>query len=576
MKVTRLLCIQCGLLLWLAIGAFSQEKLSPCSTQKVNGDCTLVFDRLDPVSLPTIQMRKDARIKVCVVDPLPYESLSLDPVSFVATAPTDQTQGFVAALLPSLKGVSTPAVTPRAALLRQPSDSADVTKVKQELAKLGSYLDNPFPTLQTFVENAEGFYAQIEEAVAPLPRARMRNAKLQVRPAGVPKGTPYPWAAPYRDWVSLVLCELSAADCQQDENASFRDLMVTGVTVQTLLTPPTAPTGSTGSTGSTGPPPVAPLRFNNAQFDALAATTDADIRALSPAERTVYAAELASLRAREAALITATPTYAAAWLPGVTAINKDLQTYFVNLKETASAQPENEISIGYIDDPHSLSKPAATATRLLGRVVSYSINAVNQVGVMTTAVPTTAQKSAVVTISVLYADPIFEVSTGALFSFMPNRTFANQTLVNTNTGGIPATGDIIITRSLTRPIVLPYVAANFRLGHDFLVGSRRSAAYFTTAVAFNGYNTTAEYAVGPSFSWRMIMISPLMHIGHDTHLTQGESVGEIWCNTAAAAGSADACVGSPPAPSSKYFWRVAFALGIGIRVPTSFGTITGH
>jgi hypothetical protein len=93
--------------------------------------------------------------------------------------------------------------------------------------------------------------------------------------------------------------------------------------------------------------------------------------------------------------------------------------------------------------------------------------------------------------------------------------------VNTNTGGIPATGNIVITQSLIRPIVIPYVGANFRLGHDFLLGSR-PAVYFTTAVGFNGYNTTAEYVVGPSFSWRMIMLSPLFHIGHDVHFTQGE------------------------------------------------------
>lgn len=319
------------------------------------------------------------------------------------------------------------------------------------------------------------------------------------------------------------------------------------------------------------------MKFDKATSDALASTVDNEIKALLPGDQPeIYAAELVKLQAREVSLIAATPAYAAAWLPGVTAINKDLQTYFVNLKETASATYINNVEVGYIDDPHRLSLQVANITRLLGRPVTYSINAVNQIAVMTTAVPTTAQKTSVATITVLYGDPIFEVSTGAILSFLPNRTFANQTLVNTNTSGIPATGNIIITQSLIRPIVIPYVGANFRLGHDFLVGRRRSAVYFTTAVGFNGYNTTAEYAVGPSFSWRMIMLSPLFHIGHDVHLTQGETVGEVWCNTAAAPGSPTACSGAPPAPSSKSFWRGSFALGIGIRVPTSFGTTTGH
>jgi hypothetical protein len=289
-----------------------------------------------------------------------------------------------------------------------------------------------------------------------------------------------------------------------------------------------------------------------------------------------YAAMLADLQAREVLLVKAVPAYAAAWLPGITAINKDLQTYFINIKETAGAGAKDLLELGYIDDPRRLSDHVQSSTRFLGRLVTYSVNSVNQIGVTTTAVATTAQRTSIATLTVLYADPIFEVSTGVLFSTLPNRTFANQTLVNVMPGTVPTTGDIIITQSIIRPIVLPYVAANWRLGHNFLIEGRRSAVYFTTAVGFNAYNTTAEYAVGPSLSWRMIMLSPLFHIGHDIHLTQGETVGQVWCNSSASAGSPTACTGAPPAPSSKTYWRGAFAFGVGIRVPTSFGTTAGH
>jgi hypothetical protein len=567
MKNPYACCLTTFLLLFASV---SYAQLPQCSTQKVNGNCGLVFDRLDPVSLPTIQMRKNARIRVTVVEPLPYETLTLDPSTFQAIAPSDQTQGFATAVFPSLKGVSTPVLTAKAQFLPHGGDPAGVAKVKQDLIQLGKYLDNPFPTVQDFIAHAQGFYGQLGEAVAPLPRPRGGDSQ-PVRAAAIPAGTPYPWANPYRDWLSMMLCELSAADCASAVRPSFTDLMATGITVQTLLTPP-AP-----APGATPPPPAAPLKFDTTTFDALANRVTNEIQALQPDEHPeIYAAELVELRGRETSLVVATPAYAAAWLPGVTAINKDLQTYFVNLKETASATHIDTQEVGYIDDPRRLSVQAAGSTHLLGRLVTYAINSVNQIAVMTTAVPTTTQKTSIATITVLFADPIFEVSTGTLFSSLPNRTFANQTLVNTHTGGIPTTGDIIITQSLIRPIVIPYVGANFRLGHDFLVGSRRSAVYFTTAVGFNAYNTTAEYAVGPSFSWRMIMLSPVFHIGHDVHLTQGETVDQVWCNTGAAAGSPTACVGSPPSPSSKTFWRGAFALGIGVRVPTSFGTTTGH
>jgi len=548
--------------LLLLVASCAHAQLPLCSTQKVNGNCALVFDRLDPVSLPTIQMRPNARVSVSVVAPLAYETLSLDPTNFQAVAPTDQTQSFFTSLLPSLKGVSTAAVTPHFAAAEH--DSPDVKKVKDDFTNLTASLDTPFPQIQTFITNSRSFYAQLQEAVAPLPRPRDSSGE-PIRPSTIPSGTPNPLSEAYPSWADLLLCELSAPECKETSNPTFTNLVNDGVAIQTSLTPPTA--------GG-----AVPLKFDTAKFDALVAKTRADISVLKTEDHPeVYTAELAKVQAREALLIAVVPAYAAAWLSGVTAINKDLQNYFVNIKETAAVVPnKGPLDLGFIDDPRLLSKNTKTSTKFLGRLVTYSINSVNQIAVATTAVPTTAQKTSVITITVLYSDPKFEVSTGALFSTLPNRTFANQTLVNTSSGSKPTTGDIIITRSIIRPIVLPYVAANWRLGPNFLLFDRRAAVYLTGAVAFNGYNTTAEYAVGPSLSWRMIMLSPLFHIGHDVHLTQGETVGMVWCNTAAPAGSPTACVGTPPAPSTKTFWRGAFAFGIGIRVPTSFGTTAGH
>jgi hypothetical protein len=556
----------------LLLACCVHAQLPKCSTQKVNGDCALVFDRLDPVSLPTIQMRPDARIDVSVVGPLPYETLSLDPTSFQGVTPSDQTQAFFTSLLPSLKGVSTPTVTPNARFAPGAADSTDLRALKKDLAVLQSSLDTPFPSIQVFVTNARSFYAQLGEAVAPLPRPRdAGGVPERISTSVIPPGTPYPWSDSYPNWVSLLLCELSAPECAENVNPTFSDLMGTGINIQTLLTPPTTAPGA--------PAAPAPLQFDTATFNALVAKIKAEINLLAPGDHPdVYTSELAKLQTREALLIKAVPAYAAAWLPGITAINKDLQAYFVNIKETPAVAPgKKPLDLGYIDDPRRLSNNTGTSTKFLGRLVTYSVNSVNQIAVMTTAVPTTAQKTSIVTITILYADPIFEVSTGALFSTLPDRTFANQTLVTAHPGGMPTTGNIIITQSIIRPIVLPYVAANWRLGHDFLMPDRRrGAVYLTIAVAFNAYNTTAEYAIGPSLSWRMIMLSPLFHIGHDVHLTQGETVGMIWCNSSSAPGTPTACVGAPPAPSTTTFWRGAFALGIGIRIPTSFGTTPGH
>jgi hypothetical protein len=184
-----------------------------------------------------------------------------------------------------------------------------------------------------------------------------------------------------------------------------------------------------------------------------------------------------------------------------------------------------------------------------------------------------AQKKSIDTITVLYADPIFEVSTGVFFSTLPNRSFSNQTIVTQNPGGaVPNQGNVVITQAISRPTVEPFVAANWRIGHDFLwLGARRGAIYITTAVGINtNAATTADFAFGPSISWRSVMLSPLYHLGRDTRLTQGEFVGQIWCNASQASGSIPKCSGSPPSPSTQRFWTSAFAFGISVRIPSVF------
>src|ERR1700674_4575793 len=77
-----------------------------CSTEKVNGDCTLNIDRSYPIALPTLQMQPGKRITVNVINPLPFETLTLDPLSAQMIPGTDQAAGFINAVAPDLKGLS--------------------------------------------------------------------------------------------------------------------------------------------------------------------------------------------------------------------------------------------------------------------------------------------------------------------------------------------------------------------------------------------------------------------------------------------------------------------------------------
>jgi len=103
-----------GLFVWLLsllVLAACAERVAgqECSTEKVNADCTVTIDRSYPVTMPTIQMRRDAKVTVIVVKSLPFEALSLDPQSAQAVAGTDQTAGLVTAAIPYAKGLQTSA-----------------------------------------------------------------------------------------------------------------------------------------------------------------------------------------------------------------------------------------------------------------------------------------------------------------------------------------------------------------------------------------------------------------------------------------------------------------------------------
>ena len=235
-------------------------------------------------------------------------------------------------------------------------------------------------------------------------------------------------------------------------------------------------------------------------------------------------------------------------------------------------------NLGDIVDPSSSSNVVASQTKYLGRAVSYSVNAVNQIGTSTAALPGSAKK-AIATINVLFADPKFEVSSGVFFSLLPSRTYANQTIVSPATGAPQIATEVVIAETSTVPTVLPYVAANWRLKQ--FSTRRRIALYATAAIAVSPYNSSAEYAGGLSISWRSLMFNFLGHAGREVNLTQGEYKNEVWCmyypsGTTIPTGATPQCSGSTPSPSMQHSWTGAFALGIGIRIPITFGTAGGH
>jgi hypothetical protein len=386
-----------------------------------------------------------------------------------------------------------------------------------------------------FAGGATRVYAELQEITAVIPPAAFPpNSALWRSSEIIDKNTPNPWE--FESWRSWVRCQMGGGTlCSGDLQPKEEGLLGTGALLLGEANKKLA------SCPTTTPP------ADKAKSEIF----ECNIQALKPEDVPGDVQALYGVLSADAAVLQN--------------IMKDLNNYFVSLQVLPTPVP-NPAGILPIGDPAPDPKRATVIEKLLGRQVVYSVNVVNNVATLVASLPSSTQKKSIATVTVLYADPILEASAGAFFSTLPNRSFANQTLVTP--GNPPTQGNTVITQTITRPVPVPFAAANWRLGPDFLVGKRRGAFYLTAAIGINPYNTSTEFAVGPSFSWRSLMFSAFYHEGRDLRLTQGERVGTLWCG----ADPTTKCAGAPPSPSTERFWSGAFAIGISVRVPSVFGS----
>jgi hypothetical protein len=457
------------------------------------------------------------------------------------------------------------------------------------------------------VDEVTAIYWQLNQILSPVPRPLTSPDAAPPANAGRPKppqdalqpvscpitppshslpkaaaGTPSPWDC-YPDWRTWMVCEL-ASECSAFDPAGTSN-STTGPKFRNVLGEVGRLQGSLAS-GATPPPnPI----FDQKGFDQAAGYAHSDIEALPctkdqdgpNVDKTVaekHAQECKTKNAYEATLNTILldenhlVTKLSALSGVLASVQKDFLTYYANINLTggtllatsAGAVTEPDGNVGLIFDPWDGTKGAAYP-RFLGRNVTWSVNAVNQIGTSRTSVTTTASKTSIATITVIYASPHFEASAGAIFSFVHNRTFANVT---------QSSGAIDVQETGARPEVIPFVAGNYRL-HDFEVpfDHRRGAFYATAYVGLNPYTTLPEFGGGPTFSWRSFMLSAFYERAHDTHLISGEMLGPI-CGTSATT-MPPACSTTPAAPTTSPFWVNGFGIGISIRVPTTFAPGTG-
>jgi hypothetical protein len=576
-----------------ASSVFAQISKPICSTEKINPTCYLYVDRNVPISMPTYQMKPGSSIIVIVLKPFHFETLTLDPQTIQALPGTDQGSSLLTNALPDLKGLQAGSINPYSAFLSHPlaKPEADTTAgqaigvVRDDLtAAQSNAKTNINPLLSNYSKHARITYGELNEIASPAPRpmASAIPPKGPKRGPDVNQNSPTPWED-YTSWRALLLCQLEGDDTSCKAVApivDFSDMMQDGRELISYL--PSAP-----SAGHQAFTPATDTRyFDSAQIEDDIDTAQNAIDNIAPAERPKYAAALRELRGQYARLFNTLSSYSA----NLTKINADLETYRTNISVWSDYDEikNDQLYLGAISDPKSTTRAAAPA-KMLGRQITYSLNAVNQVTNLALAVPSSSQKVSIATVSAIYADPRFEISTGAIISFQHNRSFANKQAVQPLAGLGLVVGDMFISETRTRPEVIPIVVASYRLFPEWTWGSRgrRGAFYPSAWVGLNPYNALPEFGAGPSISFRSILFSGFYHRSHDVRLLEGEYPNMVWCNvnnTASSSGGAPlpgqpnpgaSCSPGPPAPSTQTYWTNAFGIGITVRIPTSFTAGTG-
>ena len=174
-----------------------------CSFTALNGNCAIQIDRLNPAIRPTIYARRGSKITVSVVNPSPFENLTLDLKSTTSVVPPDQFANGFATIATNAGTIAliAPAAPARAVVGARPAagSAEDIAKEQKELSdEMNNYLDS---------DNASG---PVALARTPL---QMIKVAVQPPPIGVcyqGSPMPQPWGDT-ADWKKTIATDLAAA-----------------------------------------------------------------------------------------------------------------------------------------------------------------------------------------------------------------------------------------------------------------------------------------------------------------------------------------------------------------------------
>jgi hypothetical protein len=203
----------------------------------------------------------------------------------------------------------------------------------------------------------------------------------------------------------------------------------------------------------------------------------------------------------------------------------------------------------------SVRDPPVNSAKMVTRQVTYAVDTLNLIQNSQAAIPDPTKKRTIASITIFYGESRWEASAGTFLSTLSDRSFSispvltNGTLTNKQ-----------VTENALHPTVIPFAAANYRIGSEWTGPKWRTALYWTLAVGINPNTVSTDFGTGPSIAWRGLMLSALWHMGHDVRLSQSLYKNEILDPGF----SADA--------TTQNYWRFdRAAIGISVRVPSLTG-----
>jgi hypothetical protein len=189
------------------------------------------------------------------------------------------------------------------------------------------------------------------------------------------------------------------------------------------------------------------------------------------------------------------------------------------------------------------SRPITPPTgNWLGTTATIKLTAVDAV---------TGTKKTLSTITLSWNTTRWEISAGAIFSSLPDRSFSLPR--NVLNGAAITDPKFTVAQTTNRPTVVPVALAHYRVFEKLTTTHRRFAVLVTGGIGVNPTSATADFLGGLSIGYRGLLFTPGVHFGRDIRLINGVKIGTAFAE-------------SFTLPTQR-FWTPAFAIGITYRIP---------